>query len=145
MKKIFLLLLLISFNSFSAEDLALSKEEVINGIESGTLTFNKAFILPLTDKKDGKTTHINKDLLVARLLKSNPTLKEEYLYYNYFRTNKWEYSVSYDWYIRQCTLRISEFKRDGKNLNYIVTPMMRDGTQIPLKHCEKLYGLKIKN
>jgi hypothetical protein len=144
MKKLLLLTLsLLSLNSFS-EELALSKDEVISRIEAGTLNFNKSFALPLNDKKDGKTININKDLLVAKLLKSNPSLKEEYLYYNYFRTNKWEYTVSYDWYVRKCKLRIGEFKREGKNLNYIVSDMMINGTEIPLKYCEKLYGMTIK-
>lgn len=144
--KLFLIFGFLIFNSlFSfAEELSLSKEEVMSRIDQGSLNFNKAFILPLTDQKDGKKINIPQNMLVQRLLKSNPTLKEEYLYYNYFRTNKWEYAINYEWYSHRCKLRISEFTKDGRNLNYKVSDMMINGVEIPLKYCEKVYGIKIK-
>lgn len=144
MKKYLLSFILLISSLGYGEELALKKDEVLSRIDAGTLSFDKAFILPLTDKKGDKTVNINKDMLVAKLLKGNPTLKEEYLYYNYMRTNKWEYSINYEWYSRKCMLRISEFTRDGKTVNYVMSDMMLKGTDIPIKYCEKLYGMKIK-
>lgn len=149
--KLFVILSFLIFNSSLsyAEELALSKEEVMSRIDQNSLNFNKSFVLPLTDQKDGKKINIPQNMLVERLLKSNPTLKEEYLYYNYFRTNKWEYTVNYEWYSHKCKLRISEFTKEGKGINYKVSDsnareMMINGTEIPLKYCEKVYGIKIK-
>ena len=145
MKFLLIVLLLLPLTSFAKEDLALSKDDVLSRIDSGTLNFSKSFALPLEDKdKNGKTVKVPQDMLIARLKQKNPSLKEEYLYYMYLRTNKWEYSVFYEWYSRKCVLRISEFTRKDGYMEYKASEMMMKGAEIPVKYCEKLYGIKIK-
>ena len=140
-----IILILVSVQGY-ADELALSKDEILSRLDQNLLSLNKAFVLPQSDvsRKDGKKIAIPKDLLIAQLLKKNPTLKEEYLYYSYFRTNQWQYTIFYEWYNRKCVLRTEKFKKspDG-SITIEVTKLMMDGESIPIKYCEKVYGLKI--
>ena len=133
------------FSVAFADEKMISKEEMLSRIDSGTINFDKTFWLPLQDKgKNGKTINIPQDQVVQHLLKKNPTLKEEYLYILIRRTNQWEYMVSYDFYVRKCMFRAGAFKKNGDKLEYEITPLFIKGEEIPMKYCEKLYGVKLK-
>lgn len=144
--KIVLSLFLTVFSSLAfANEKMISKEEMLSRIDSGTINFDKTFWLPLQDKgKNGKTINIPQDQVVQHLLKKNPTLKEEYLYTLIRRTNQWEYMISYEFYIRKCMFRAGQFKRSGDKFEYELTPLFIKGEEIPMKYCEKLYGVKLK-
>lgn len=129
----------------NANEKMISKEEMLSRIDSGTINFDKTFWLPLQDKgKNGQTINIPQDQVVQHLLKKNPTLKEEYLYTLIRRTNQWEYMISYEFYIRKCMFRAGSFKKSGDKIEYDVTPLFIKGEEIPMKYCEKLYGVKLK-
>lgn len=145
-----LLFVLLSFTIFSssafADEPMISKEEMMSRIDGGTISFDKTFFLPLQDKdKNGKTVYVPQDKAVAHLLSKNPSLKEEYLYILVRRTNQWEYAISYDYYARKCMFRAGKFKKSGSSpTEYEITPLFIKGEEVPMKYCEKLYGVKLK-
>lgn len=143
MKVLVLAILLFNSLAFSAEDLALTKDEVLSRIDAGTLTFEKSSILPSSDQKNGKTTIIPQDMTIQHIMKKNPMLKEEYLYYNYRRTNKWEYTINYEWWDRQCKLRILGYTKEKGMMVYQNNKETIEGIKIPTKYCEKVYQMKI--
>lgn len=142
MKLVFLFLLLVSSIGFADSDPQLSKSDFTKLMDMDQITFEKGFLFPLEEKgKDGKLIRVNKNELIKMIKSRYPTAKDEYFYVPYKRTNRWQYTIFYEWPNRKCYFRAEEFERkDGKMLYKNIDPK---GEQVDIKYCEKAYGVKI--
>lgn len=137
------LFLILNFSvSFADSDPKLSKADFLKLVDMNQITFEKNFLLPLKDKgKDGKTIHLNKNQVMSMFKAKYPTMKDEYFYVPYKRTNRWEYTIFYEWPNRKCYFRAEEFERKNGEMYY--KSFDPKGEQIDIKYCEKAYGIKI--
>jgi hypothetical protein len=137
MKKLVLLFLSISFFSSLSfgEEFKLTKDEFLKKLEMGTVTMSKDPLFPGLSEgmKNG----------AAEMYKAKyPNFQSAYLFVPTVRTNKYCYSVVYEWPLHKCVFRIDTVSKDPKK------PIKREdvdieGTVVDKKYCEMAYGIKI--
>ena len=129
--------------SFSAEK-KLSKEEFLQMMENGKISFDKIFLLPLQGKdKDGKTFNIQKEIVMGVIRQKNPNMPDEFFWILSRKTNEYQYTVFYDYQNRKCTYRAEKIV-SSNSTSTTYAEVDPQGQTIDVKYCEMGYGVKIK-
>lgn len=135
-KYILSLILLQSSLAFGQADIKLSKEEFVQRLERNEISMSKVPYMPVPE-------NIKKEFF-KKLKTKYPNFKEEFWFVNELRTNKYIYTIYYEYYTlgsNKCVFRAEGFDRNTKL--YVPTEIDVKGQPIDVKHCEKLYGIKI--
>ena len=132
-KMAFLLVLLFSSLSFAQSEIKLTKEEFLQRLESGTIIMNKdpLFTIPENDKVK----------IMDNFKKNYPNFKDAYWFVPNLKTNKYLYTVFYQWPTRSCLYRVEDLDPVTKKVK--TESIDPKGQNIDRKYCEKAYGIKI--
>lgn len=130
--KIFIFILM-SIVVFAQVDIKLSKDEFLKKIMDDNLTMKRD---PLFPTSDGTKTK-----LLENFKRLYPTFKNEYWFVPTVRSNKYVYTIFYEWPNRKCIFRVEEIDPNTRQIK----PESIDskGQSIDIKYCEKAYGIKI--
>jgi hypothetical protein len=124
------LLILLGSYSCWATDHVLTQAQFLSRIMDNSLMLDRALIynLPPNFLKD----------MFDKQKAQYPWFKEEMEYAEYYKDNKWMYTINYDWSNKTCLLRIEELSPETGRPT--VDTVDGKGTVIDKKYCDKVYG-----
>lgn len=135
-----MLLLLISSFLFSSE-LTMTKDEFLKRFDQGSLSLEKAPVLPGIDADLIKT-------LIDSNKKEFPGFQDEMFYIAYVNTNQYSYMIMYEWYDRGCIygrFELNAFKgktMTPKEFADLDSSIAKSYEKIEPKYCEKALNLR---
>lgn len=120
--------------AFAQEEVKLTKDEFLSRLDKGSITLKKDPLFPGLNEAQRKE-------FLMKMKSKNPSFKEAFWFVPNLRTNNFVYTVFYEWPTRKCYFRAEGFDRNKKE--YKRDEIDPAGTVIPVKYCEKAYGIKI--
>lgn len=132
---IFISLLIINVSAFAQADIKISQDEFLKRVLDGNITMRKEPWQP------GGIPANQISGLVEFMKRKYPNFREAFLFAPTVKTNKYLYTIFWDWENRRCIYRAEEFNPKTKEI--LKESIDIKGTTVDVKYCEKAYGIKI--